>query len=330
MTDQSPLKDWSLVADIGGTNARFARKLPGKNSLMDQVNISVSGHANFIHALASVLEDFSKDETWSATPSLACFAVACRVDHEEISFLNSPWAFTRSEVKNLLGSIDLDVINDFAANGYGIGELSASDWLQVGGHEAIPDKPVVIIGPGTGLGVSLVVPRPEGNVVVDGEGGHVDFAPTDALEYQVLEVLKKQFGRVSVERLLSGSGILNIYQALAAIEGVDSLLQEPEAISGEGIAGTDPLAEQTMSLFCAVLGSVAGNLALTTGALGGVYIAGGIVPGMVDFLSKSDFRERFDEKGRYRDYMKKIPTRVIIRHDLGLIGAGVNLTQHGH
>lgn len=330
MTDQSPLKDWSLVADIGGTNARFARKLPGSNSLTDQVNISVSGHENFIHALASVLEDFSKDRTWSAIPSAACFAVACRVDHEEISFLNSPWVFKRSEVQNLLGPAHLDFINDFAANGFGISELSASEWIQIGGQEAVQGKPIVVLGPGTGLGVSLVVPGPDGNVVVDGEGGHVDFAPTDALEYQVLETLKKQFGRVSVERLLSGSGILNIYQALSTIEGIDSTSWQPEAISREGIAGTDPLARQSMSLFCSVLGSVAGNLALTTGALGGVYISGGIVPGMVNFLSNSDFRERFEDKGRYRDYMKKIPTRVIIRHDLGLIGACVNLTQHGH
>lgn len=324
-----PVNNWHLVADIGGTNARFAKKTSGSNTLFDIATITVADHAHFTAALANYL-DHNTGKEWAPLPECACFAVACRVDHEEISFTNSLWSFTRAEVRQLLKGASLDLINDFAANGYGIAELGPDDWQQVGGAEALVNKPAVILGPGTGLGVSIVVPVANGFVVVDGEGGHVDFAPIDAEEYRVFEILSGRFGRVSVERLLCGAGLVNIYLALAESNGGKMPYASAKAISAAGRDGTDALAVATLHLFCRVLGSVAGNLALTAGARGGVYITGGIVPGMLDFVRASDFRARFENKGRFHDYLASIPVRVVTRQDLGLVGAANWLTLAGH
>lgn len=322
-------KPWQLVADIGGTNARFARKQYGSNALQDITTISVAGHAQFSSALSVYLAG-NRTGQWSDTPEAACFAVACRVDHEEIRFTNSPWTFTRTELSTLLGGTTPELINDFAAKGYGIAELSGADWVQVGGTEPVSNKPAVILGPGTGLGVSMVVPTQSGFVVVDGEGGHVDFAPVNAEEFRVLEILASRFGRVSVERLLCGAGLVNINHALGTIRQEDVRLTTPEAIVAAGTSGNDSLAVATLALFCRVLGSVAGNLALTAGALGGVYITGGIVPAMLAFFQDSGFRARFEDKGRFRDYLARIPVRVVTRQDLGLLGAANRLTLAGH
>lgn len=322
-------KPWNLVADIGGTNARFARKTEGDNRLYDITGISVDGHENFPQALVEFLTRKAEDAAWLPHPEAACFAVACRPDHEQIRLTNSPWHFSRTQVQGMLGGAPLDIVNDFAAKGYGISELGENDWVQVGNGEPVPGKPVAIIGPGTGLGVSLAVPTGEGWVVVDGEGGHVDFAPVDALEFRLLEILARQFGRVSVERLLSGAGLLNIYRGLAEMRGLPATLATPEAVSSAGKRDEDPLAKESLRLFCRVLGATAGNLALTAGALGGVYITGGIIPGMLEFLLASEFRARFDAKGRFRGYLGRIPVRVVIRQDLGLLGAAKRLTLAG-
>ncbi len=329
MAETTSRKSWQLVADVGGTNARFAKKLGGSNRLFEIATTSVSGHEHFSMALAEYLKDKNSGE-WEALPAAACFAVACRVDHDEIRFTNSPWVFTRDEVVAMLGGTTLELINDFAAKGYGIAELSHEDWQQVGGTNPVPDKPAVIIGPGTGLGVSIVVPAHECYVVLDGEGGHVDFAPLTREEFAVMEILAARFGRVSIERLLCGNGLVNIYQALGSIRQVEAKQSTPEAVSKAGMNGSDALAAQTLQLFCRVLGSVAGNLALTAGALGGVYITGGIVPGMLDFFRASEFRARFEAKGRFCNYLARIPVRVVTRQDLGLLGAANRLTLAGH
>lgn len=331
MTEPRANLAWQLVADIGGTNARFAKKQAGSNALFDISTLSVAGHAHFTAALAQYLESShaSRGKGWAPLPESACFAVACRVDHEMIRFTNSSWTFTRAEVSAMLGGVVPDLVNDFAALGYGICELSATDWQQFGGLEPVAGKPVAVLGPGTGLGVSLVVPTQTGFVVVDGEGGHVDFAPITAGECRVLEVLAARFGRVSVERLLSGAGLVNIYQALADIRRQKAALTRPEEITAAAMAG-EYMAKETLHMFCRVLGSVAGNLALTAGALGGVYITGGIVPGMLEFFAASDFRTRFEAKGRFRNYLARIPVRVVTRQDLGLLGAANKLTLAGH
>jgi glucokinase len=321
---------WSLVADIGATNARFARKVSGSNQLLDITTVIVAGHENFTYALSYILASMRENNNWSALPTAACLGLAARVDHEEISFLNSHWHFTRTALNEILQAESIDLINDFAAKGFGVLELSATDWVQVGGKQAQQNKPIAIIGPGTGLGVSMAIPGKNHLTVVDGEGGHVDFAPLDGLEHQIQEILSTQFDRVSAERLLCGAGLINIYKALAKIRDKPAPLATAESISLQGQQGSDPLSEETLSLFCRILGSVAGNLALTAGTLGGVYITGGIVPGMLDFFARSAFRERFEAKGRFSDYLTDIPVRVVTRHDLGLLGAANKLTLAGY
>jgi glucokinase len=322
-------KSWQLVADIGGTHARFAKKQDRSNKLFEIASVRVSGHEHFYRALAEYLRESNGGE-WDALPAAACFAVATRIDDEEIRFTNSSWVFNRLEVSEMLGGIHLELINDFAAKGYGISELTHEDWQQLGGTDPLPGKPVGIIGPGTGLGISIVVPTDQSYVVLDGEGGHVDFAPITKEEYQVLEILAARFGRVSVERLLCGNGLVNIYQALGSIQQIEPMHTTPEAVSKAGMDGSDVLARHALHLFCRVLGSVAGNLALTAGALGGVYITGGIVPAILDFFHSSEFRARFEHKGRFRDYLARIPVRVVTRQDLGLLGAANRLTLAGH
>ena len=181
---------------------------------------------------------------------------------------------------------------------------------------------MAILGPGTGLGVCTVVPNGLGGyVVVPGEGGHVDFSPVDDLELAILQTLMKRHSRVSAERLLSGNGLVNIHWALCQLKGVAQMEITPAQLTERALSGNDEIAREAVDVFCRVLGSVAGNLALTVGAGGGVYIAGGILPRLLDIASLGEFRERFLAKGRFRDYLAPIPTRVMTRENTGLFGA---------
>ena len=319
------LKPWNLVADIGGTNARFSVENCGNGELELVKAYSVSDHDAFTDALDHFLTDVKTLGDWEPLPDAACLAVACPVEIEQIRFTNSPWAFTRADVGALLGSRPLELINDFAAVGYAIPELTEQDWQQIGGGCSRADKPIAVLGPGTGLGVCAVVPNGSGAQVITGEGGHVDFAPVGTLEMSVLEQLNRCFERVSVERLLSGDGLVNLYNALAVVTHKPAELSTAAQISEVALRSTDTLANTTLQVFCRVLGSVAGDLALTFGALGGVYVAGGIVPRFVDFLTESDVRHRFESKGRFKSYLAEIPLRVVTREHLGLMGAAKRL-----
>jgi len=326
---------WRLVADIGGTNARFARLVgSGADAKLSAVHsYGVAEYARFNDVLAQYLQYQQTDGDvvtgYDELPKAVCFAVACPPDQQVIRFTNSNWRIDRDEISGLLQQTPVTIINDFAAMGYAVPFLTEADWVQVGGADAVAGKPMGILGPGTGLGVSLVVPAGNTFQVVAGEGGHVDFAPVDALEVEVLGIMLARFGHVSVERLLSGMGIVNIYQSLAELRGVDAVLTAPEAVSRAALADEeadeDTLARDALALFCRTLGSVAGNLALTAGTQGGIYITGGIVPRMLDFFTQSDFRSRFEAKGRFRDYLAPIPVRVVTRQDLGLLGAARKL-----
>ena len=234
---------------------------------------------------------------------------------------NSLWYVDRQEVSALLGGVSVSLINDFAAIGFAIPGLNNVDFCQLGGGDAEPCKPAVVLGPGTGLGVCLLVPTDVGYTVVEGEGGHIDFAPVDAHEIAILEILTSRFRRVSAERLLSGAGIINIYQTLAQLTGKKVKYQSPAEVTRAAVEGVDTLSVRTLEMFCRILGSVAGNLALMAGAKGGVYIAGGIVSRFIPFIENSEFRRRFESKGRFRSYLSDIPVRLIMKENLGLYGA---------
>src|SRR5690606_21338718 len=287
---------WYLVADIGATNARLAVADLTSGRLQHVTTYQVAAYPDFALVLQEFLAVVAAAGRWRESPEAACLAVASVIDGDRAALTNSPWILHRPAIAGLLATEFVALINDFVAVGHGVADLVAADWRQLGGARPEAGKPVAVLGPGTGLGMCALVPADTGYVVVDSEGGHVDFAPVTAREMDVLAVLAAHFGRVSVERLLSGPGIVNIYRALAQLADVPAGDRGPADILTAVLAGSDGLAVETLNIFCGVLGSVAGNLALTLGAKGGVYIAGGIVPRMLDLLERSDFRHRFEAK----------------------------------
>jgi len=243
----------------------------------------------------------------------------------------SAWRFTADSVAARLGCERISIVNDFAAVARSLPALTSEHLEAIGGGEAIANRPMVAIGPGTGTGVaSLVFERDGSPIVLPGEGGHVDFAPITDIEVKILSRLRAQFGRVSIERLLCGAGIMNIYRSLADIRDQTAEHHSPEAVGGAAQQGNDNLAAETMNTFFSVLGSAAGNLALTLGARGGVYLAGGIAPRYIDLLRKSDFRARFLAKGRFADFNGDIATYVVTHPDPGLLGAALICQEEHH
>jgi glucokinase len=317
--------EWSLVADIGGTNARFSALPLGGLESEYTFNHSVEEHPQFAELIVDVIKEISSATGWNSAPKNACFAVACPADNEEIAFTNSHWHFTKSELKALLNCEQVWVINDFEAVAHGITELNDKDFVQIGGDAPVADKPIGILGAGTGLGIAGLVSLDKGYHVLDTEGGHADFPPINDQQAAVVNLLREEYGRVSLERLLSGKGILNIYKSLCALESVDIAFDKPADIVAAALEGEDSIALQTLNMFCEGMGSAAGNLALTLGAKGGIYIAGGVVPKFQDFFMKSDFRLKFEDKGRFVNYLKPIPVYLVTRNNLGLIGAAKRL-----
>lgn len=312
-----------LVGDIGGTNARFAYVVPGSTTPTLLAKYRVADFANFEKVLEQLIDDWRIQGLREPGPSRTCLAVAAPPHLKTISFTNSPWRFDRALLAEHLRDSKIEIINDFAAVARALPALTASDVEQIGAGESQSNKPMVSIGPGTGTGVATVVFDDTGNtVIVEGEGGHVDFAPITDMEFEVLKHLRARFGRVSIERLLCGAGIVNIYQALAEIRGQKAEFETPSDI-GAAAQQDNPLASEAMAMFFAVLGSSAGNLALTAGAMGGVFVAGGIAPRYIDLLRRSDFRARFLAKGRFADYTTNIGTYVITHEDPGLLGAAL-------
>lgn len=314
-------KKWNLVADIGGTNARFAVHDIDSDELSKVIVYSVANHPTFVGALQHLLIQLKQEKHWEPYPQKTCLAVASPVEQDRISFTNSGWTFTRSELAQTMKNSPVLVINDFSAVAWAIPHLRPFEWHQIGGSTSKTDKPIAILGPGTGLGMCNLVPAGDGYTVLAGEGGHIDFAPVTARQVAILQQLQTRFQRVSVERLLSGSGIVNIYQSLCALENVPRVHTSAQQITDTAMNKTDPLSVETLSIFCEVLGATASNQALIMNARGGVYVAGGIVPRILDFIKKSDFRSRFDDKGRFRGYVEQIPVRIILKEHLGLFGA---------
>lgn len=315
------VQSWNLVGDIGGTNARFGVADSDSGQLQLVKHYSVADHRAFADAIAQFLKDVSATKGWKLFPKAACFALACPISDGTMRFTNSPWYVDPAEVGTLLNHAPVEFINDFAAVGYAVTDLKIEDRVEVSPAKPVPTSPIVVLGPGTGLGVCTVVPVESGYRVLPGEGGHVDFSPVDDLEIKILQYLAEKYGRVSAERVLSGSGIQNIYHCLADVYKQKTVFQTAAEISSAAIEKSDSLAVETLEVFCRSLGSLAGNLALTLDARGGVFIAGGIVPRFIDFLLNSDFKKRFESKGRFSDVLSNIPVMVVTKHDLGLAGA---------
>lgn len=305
-----------LVADIGGTNARFAL-LSDQGALYHERVLACADYPSLVEAIEAYL-----DTALTAQPRQAILAVATATVSDTISLTNHSWSFSIAETRARLGFERLSCINDFTALALSLPHLSTADLRQIGGGPAKPASAIALLGAGTGLGVSGLLYTPQGWFPLQGEGGHISYGPLSAREQAVWTVINRHTGHVSAERLLSGQGLVNIYQALRELDdpAADDL-QQPALITERGLQDQCVLCTETLALFCAALGTVAGNLALTLGAQGGVYIGGGIVPRLGTYFDNSAFRHRFEQRGRFTAYLQTIPVYIITAATPALRGA---------
>jgi len=313
----------NLVADIGGTNIRIGYFTDAQVEV-EQLTVF---QCNQYQSLAEVLQSYINQQNFQNCEINVCLAIACPVDNDLISMTNLPWEFSQSELKAQLQFNHLYLINDYTAIAHAVPFLTEQQKVQIGSGQVVNNKPIAICGPGTGLGVANVVFSDEQCVCLGGEGGHVDFAPTDVTEIKILEFLLTKYQHVSYEQLLSGLGLEQIYQALSHINGVEAKNLTAKDISENALAKNCTTCDQALSQFCKILGSFAGNLALTIASFGGVYIAGGIVPRFIQYFESSEFRARFEAKGRFNDFNRSIPTFVITESQPGILGASAYLRQ---
>ena len=306
-----------LLGDIGGTHARWAWQAHGGAALEDVVVVADTDSASLYASAAAYLE-----RGGHSRPRWAGIGIATAVTGDEVRMTNHPWSFSINELKRSLGLERCLVINDFTALAMSLPALGPADLRAVGGGAAVADAPIGLLGPGTGLGVSGLMPNGPGRwSPLSGEGGHVTLAATDDREAALLARLRSQHGHVSAERALSGNGLLNLYLAICALDGVAPLAVKPADVTAAAKDGSDAQCLATVRQFTAFLGNVAGNLALTLGARGGVYLGGGVVPRLGSAFDASLFRQRFEAKGRFGGYLEAIPSWVIVAPAPALLGA---------
>jgi glucokinase len=303
-----------LIGDIGGTNARFAIAQDGR---FDHLRIL---HTGDFPSLAEAIRSYLLDLPAELRPTLAAVAVAGPVSGDHVALTNQNWSFSIVETGAGLGLAELLILNDFAAASMAIPFLTPADLMPVGRGSPVAGGPIVMVGPGTGLGMAALIPAPDGWLQLASEGGHATMPPTDDEESRILDLLRRRHGHVSAERVLSGQGLTHLYEAVCGLAGQPAGAREPAAITAAALAGTDRLAGRALDLFCAMLGTVAGNLALTLCATGGTYIAGGILPRIKERLAASEFRARFEAKGRLAAYLATIPTWLVTHEFPAFLG----------
>lgn len=324
MATSPPAAPW-LVADIGGTHARFGLvDGPGRPVVQVQC-LRADEHAQLADAVRAYLASLPPVR---AMPTRACFGVATPLDGDAVAFTNGRWRFSRSALQRELELDQLQLLNDFEALALALPRLTAQG-LRAHGALPEPRGALAVIGPGTGLGVAGLIETAAGWQAIPGEGGHATLAAADEFEAAVLAEARREFDHVSAERLLSGIGLPLLHRAVAAASGRTAGAEAigTEAIVQRGADGSDAGCAQTLAVFCAMLGSFAGNVALTFGARGGLYLGGGILPRMPELFFASAFRERFEAKGRYRGYLQAIPTALIVDPLAALVGAALALEQ---
>ena len=318
-----------VAVDIGGTHARFAvaEVADGRVvSLAEACTLKTAEHAS----LQTAWEDFGR-QLGRPLPRAAAIAVAGPVQGEVLKLTNNPWVIRPAIIPEKLGVDDFVLVNDFGAVGHAVAQLGEEHFRHVCGPERpLPDEGVVsIIGPGTGLGVAQLLRRNGHYHVIETEGGHIDFAPLDTLEDQILLHLRKRLRRVSVERVASGQGLSNIYEVLSAIEGREKQFQDEKALWTAALQGADSIAAASLDRFCLALGAAAGDIALAQGAQA-VVIAGGVGVRVADHLERSGFRDRFIAKGRFERMMDEMPVKLIMHEQPGLFGAAAAFAEkHG-
>ena len=310
-----------LLADIGGTNARFALETgPGEIG-----QVQVYPCADY-PGVAEVIKKYLKD-TKIGRVNHAAIAIANPVDGDQVSMTNHDWTFSIEATRRALGFDTLLVVNDFTALAMALPGLTDTQRVQVGGGARRPNSVIGLLGAGTGLGVSGLIPADDRWIALGSEGGHATFAPADEREDLVLQYARKKWSHVSFERVSAGPGVEVIYRALAARDkkrvaaNFDTSEVVKRALEGE------PLAAESVDVFCGILGTFAGNIAVTLGALGGIYIGGGVVPRLGEFFERSSFRKRFEAKGRFEAYLQNVPTYVITAEYPAFLGVSAILAE---
>ncbi|MCV2370458.1 glucokinase [Roseateles oligotrophus] len=297
-----------LLADVGGTNVRFASQFIANGPLQQT---GVYACADFESLCDAICHHLWREGL--GRPRSGAIGIATPITGDHVRMTNHRWTFSIKAMQEALGLQRLLVLNDFSALALALPTLHADARCQVGGGVAVAGAPIALIGPGTGLGVSGLLPSIDGGglVPLGGEGGHVTLSSCDPEEQAVLNILHRRFGHVSAERALSGPGLENLYLALAQVQGHKVEALQAQQVTAAALARSDRIADGALDLFCSLLGGAAGNLALTLGARGGVYIGGGIVPRLGLRFAESKFRQSFEAKGRFRAYLSEIPSYVV-------------------
>ncbi|MCO6415413.1 glucokinase [Siccirubricoccus sp. KC 17139] len=302
----------TLLADIGGTHARFAL-LQGSEAT-PPVTYKLDEFPDIATAIRQYLAKQSQ-------PEAAVLAVAGPVVENRVTLTNRGWVVDGAALSTLLGIPRIRIVNDFAALAWALPHFGPEDLLLLGGTAGEPGEPMAVLGPGTGLGVAAFLPPDR---VLASEGGHASLAAQALEEAAVIATVRAEHGHVSAERLISGQGIEALYAALGGEKGTSA----PE-VTARALAGGDAISGKTLALFCALLGSFAGDVALMFGARGGVFIGGGICPRFPDVLARSEFRARFEAKGRFQAWLAPVPTWLILRPDPAMLGLAALARQHG-
>src|SRR5438105_12134782 len=323
MTSSVTAGETWLVGDVGATNARFGLVSP-EGELLHTRTPAVADHPTIADAITAYL----RERGALPMPRQGAIAIASAITGDRVAMTNHPWSFSISELRSGLGFDRLEVINDFTALALALPRLAPEHRLQVGGGAAAAGAPLGVLGPGSGLGVSGLIPVEARWIPLASEGGHATMAPATDRESAVLDHMRRHFDHVSAERVLSGPGLVNLYTTLPGPDGVRSRGYTAPQITDPEIGEADPVCAETTTLFCAMLGTMAGNLALTLGARGGIYIGGGIVPKLGQLFLASPFRERFEAKGRLRDYLEPIPTFVVTHPLPAFLGCAALLAQY--
>jgi glucokinase len=316
-----PMRFPRLLGDVGGTNARWAWQAGPGQPLSHASTLAASDHASISECIAAYLRQHGLP-----APRDAAFGIATAVTGDAVRMTNHPWSFSIAALRQDIGAERLRVLNDFEALAHAVPLLGESDLMPVGGGQRMAGAAMAVIGAGTGLGVSgLVADGRGGWRVIVGEGGHVTLPAGNAHEASLLAVLRERHGHVSAERALSGPGLVNLYEAHCVLDGEAPEPLDPAQVVARAFADRgqpqDAHCAAAMKAFAALLGSVAGNLALTLGARGGVFIGGGIVPRLGARFAQLPFRASFEDKGRFRSYLEAIPTMVITAESPALLGA---------
>ncbi len=310
-----------IAADVGGTNARFAvvrRSANGRILVEHHRKFRCDDFEHLYDAIRAYLKDLP-----SPRPDMLCLAAAGPVDDQAVRLTNRNWAFSSAEIGQECGIGTVILINDIAAQAYGLYDIEDDAITTVKEGSARPDAPRVVVGLGTGLGVTSVVSTSHGITVIPGEAGHARAAASEAEEWGLMEVVSSESPYLSWEQLLSGPGLVRLTNAIGKRQGGDAQYASPEEVVSKAIERHDPICEKALQRFCAMLGGFCGDLALVLGASGGVFLTGSLMVAIKDFLRASDFAARFQDKGPMRAFVERTPVAIITDHNAPLIGAAL-------